>query len=260
MVVGLSFLIYKWWEIDDKIKRFYIELLVEKLLSLRKIGISIFSRKFFNGKDVKIQLILFFKRDIFKVIVNFEEGGFRKSKLDKREIEDNYGKYIFEIIIMDILVKYEYIKSLRKRVVIIILVSFFESIEKVDCIDVYVIVKGGYKDNKERIDKFLLFLNEIKEGIIVVLFNGYYLIFQKLSSVKNDLQGLKIMFDEQEINKKVVVVKKVLRVKLVEIFEYIFLELSESLVDEIAFLGIGSSMKKFQILFKLKDDIDNKCI
>lgn len=68
------------------------------------------------------------------------------------------------------------------------------------------------------------------------------------------------MFDEQEINKKVVVVKKVLRVKLVEIFEYIFLELSESLVDEIAFLGIGSSMKKFQILFKLKDDIDNKCI
>lgn len=140
MVVGLSFLIYKWWEIDDKIKRFYIELLVEKLLSLRKIGISIFSRKFFNGKDVKIQLILFFKRDIFKVIINFEEGGFRKSKLDKREIEDNYGKYIFEIIIMDILVKYEYIKSLRKRVVIIILVSFFESIEKVDCIDVYVIV------------------------------------------------------------------------------------------------------------------------
>lgn len=259
MAAGPSFPTYKWWETDDKTKRLYTELLAEKLSSPRKTGTSTLSRKPSNGKDVKTQLTSSPKRDTSKVIANPEEGGSRKSKSDKRETEDNYGKYTFETITMDTLAKYEYIKSPRKRAATTIPVSFFESTEKADCTDVHVTAKGGYKDNKERIDKFLPPLNETKEGTTAASSNGHYLISQKLSSAKNDLQGLKTMPDEQETNKKVAAVKKASRAKLAEIPEYTSSESSESSADETALLGIGSSMKKSQTLPKPKDDTDNKC-
>lgn len=259
MAAGPSFPTYKWWETDDKTKRLYTELLAEKLSSPRKTGTSTLSRKPSNGKDVKTQLTSSPKRDTSKVIANPEEGGSRKSKSDKRETEDNYGKYTFETITMDTLAKYEYIKSPRKRAATTIPVSFFESTEKADCTDVHVTAKGGYKDNKERIDKFLPPLNESKEGTTAASSNGHYLISQKLSSAKNDLQGLKTMPDEQETNKKVAAVKKASRAKLAEIPEYTSSESSESSADETALLGIGSSMKKSQTLPKPKDDTDNKC-
>lgn len=259
MAAGPSFPTYKWWETDDKTKRLYTELLAEKLSSPRKTGTSTLSRKPSNGKDVKTQLTSSPKRDTSKVIANPEEGGSRKSKSDKRETEDNYGKYTFETITMDTLAKYEYIKSPRKRAATTIPVSFFESTEKADCTDVHVTAKGGYKDNKERIDKFLPPLNESKEGTTAASSNGHYLISQKLSSAKNDLQGLKTMPDEQETNKKVAAVKKASRAKLAEIPEYTSSESSESSADETALLGIGSSMKKSQTLPKPKDATDNKC-
>lgn len=259
MAAGPSFPTYKWWETDDKTKRLYTELLAEKLSSPRKTGTSTLSRKPSNGKDVKTQLTSSPKRDTSKVIANPEEGGSRKSKSDKRETEDNYGKYTFETITMDTLAKYEYIKSPRKRAATTIPVSFFESTEKADCTDVHVTAKGGYKDNKERIDKFLPPLNETKEGTTAASSNGHYLISQKLSSAKNDLQGLKTMPDEKETNKKVAAVKKASHAKLAEIPEYTSSESSESSADETALLGIGSSMKKSQTLPKPKDDTDNKC-
>ena len=259
MAAGPSFPTYKWWETDDKTKRLYTELLAEKLSSPRKTGTSTLSRKPSNGKDVKTQLTSSPKRDTSKVIANPEEGGSRKSKSDKRETEDNYGKYTFETITMDTLAKYEYIKSPRKRAATTIPVSFFESTEKADCTDVHVTAKGGYKDNKERIDKFLPPLNETKEGTTAASSNGHYLISQKLSSAKNDLQGLKTMPDEKETNKKVAAVKKASRAKLAEIPEYTSSESSESSADETALLGMGSSMKKSQTLPKPKDDTDNKC-
>lgn len=259
MAAGPSFPTYKWWETDDKTKRLYTELLAEKLSSPRKTGTSTLSRKPSNGKDVKTQLTSSPKRDTSKVIANPEEGGSRKSKSDKRETEDNYGKYTFETITMDTLAKYEYIKSPRKRAATTIPVSFFESTEKADCTDVHVTAKGGYKDNKERIDKFLPPLNETKEGTTAASSNGHYLISQKLSSAKNDLQGLKTLPDEKETNKKVAAVKKASRAKLAEIPEYTSSESSESSADETALLGIGSSMKKSQTLPKSKDATDNKC-
>lgn len=259
MAAGPSFPTYKWWETDDKTKRLYTELLAEKLSSPRKTGTSTLSRKPSNGKDVKTQLTSSPKRDTSKVITNPEEGGSRKSKSDKRETEDNYGKYTFETITMDTLAKYEYIKSPRKRAATTIPVSFFESTEKADCTDVHVTAQGGYRDNKEHIDKFLPPLNETKEGTTAASSNGHYLISQKLSSAKNDLQGLKTMPDEQETNKKVAAVKKASRAKLAEIPEYTSSESSESSADETALLGIGSSMKKSQTLPKPKDDTDNKC-
>lgn len=47
--------------------------------------------------------------------------------------------------------------------------------------------------------------------------------------------------------------EKFLRVKLVEIFEYIFFEFSESLVDEIVFFGVGNNVKKLIIVLTLKE-------
>lgn len=47
--------------------------------------------------------------------------------------------------------------------------------------------------------------------------------------------------------------EKFLRVKLVEIFEYIFFEFSESLVDEIVFFGVGNNVKKLIIVLMLKE-------
>lgn len=47
--------------------------------------------------------------------------------------------------------------------------------------------------------------------------------------------------------------EKFLRIKLVEIFEYIFFEFSESLVDEIVFFGVGNNVKKLIIVLTLKE-------
>ena len=259
MAAGPSFPTYKWWETDDKTKRLYTELLAEKLSSPRKTGTSTLSRKPSNGKDVKTQLTSSPKRDTSKVIAKPEEGGSRKNKSEKGETEDNYGKYTFETITMDTLAKYEYIKSPRKRAATTIPVSFFESTEKADCTDNHVTAKGGYKDNKERTDKFLPPRDESKEGTTAASSNGHYLISQKLSSAKNDLQGLETVPDEKETNRNVAAVKKASRAKLAEIPEYTSSESSESSADETVLLGMGSSTKKSQTLPKPKDATDNKC-
>lgn len=257
MAAGPSFPTYKWWETDDKTKRLYTELLAEKLSSPRKTGTSTLSRKPSNGKDVKTHLTSSPKRDSSKAITNPEEGGSRRNKSEKGETEDNYGKYTFETITMDTLAKYEYIKSPRKRAATTIPVSFFESTEKADCTDVIVTAKGGYKDNKELTDKFLPPIDESKEGTIAASSNGHYLISQKLSSAKNDLQGLKAVSEGKGTIRKEAAVKKASRAKLAEIPEYTSSESSESSADETVLLGMGSSTKKSQTLPKPKDATDN---
>ena len=257
MAASPSFPTYKWWETDDKTKRLYTELLAEKLSSPRKTRTSALSRKPSNGKDAKTQLTSSPKRDTSKVIANPEEGGSRKTKPEKGETEDHYGKYTFETITIDTLAKYEYIKSPRKRGATTIPVSCFESTEKADCTDVDVTAKGGYKDNKELIDKFLPPIDESKEGATATSSNGHYLISQKLSSTKNDLQRLKTVPDEKGTNRKEAAVKKASRTKLAEIPEYTSSESSDS-ADEKMLLGIGSSTKKCQTLPKPKDVTDNK--
>lgn len=259
MAAGPSFPTYKWWETDDKTKRLYTELLAEKLSSPRKTGTSTLSRKPSNGKDAKTRLTSSPKRDTSKVIANPEEGGSRKSKPEKGETEDNHGKYTFETITIDTLAKYEYIKSPRKRAATTIPVSFFESTEKADCTDVDVTAKGSYKDNKELIDKFLPPIDESKEDTTAASSNGHYLISQRLSSAKKDLQGLKTVPDEKGTNSKVAPVKKASRAKLAEIPEYTSSESSESSADETVLLGMASSMKKSQTLPKPKEAPDNKC-
>lgn len=258
MAAGPSFPTYKWWETDDKTKRLYTELLAEKLSSPRKTGTSTLSRKPSNGKDARARLTSSPKQDTSKVKANPEEGGSSKTKPEKGETEDKYGKYTFETITIDTLAKYEYIKSPRKRAATTIPVSFFESTEKADCTEVDITAKGGYQDNKELIDKFLPPIDESKEGNAAASSNGHYLISQKLSSAKNDLQGLKTVANEKETHRKGTTIKKASRAKLAEIPEYTSSESSESSADETVLLGMGSSMKKLQTLPKPKETTDNK--
>lgn len=257
MAAGPSVPTYKWWETDDKTKRLYTELLAEKLSSPRKTGTSL-SRKPSNGKDAKVRLTSSPKQNTCKVNVNTEQGGSRKSKPEKGETEDSYGKYTFETITMDTLAKYEYIKSPRKRAATTIPVSFFESTEKADCTDVDATAKDGYKDNKELMDKFLPPIDASKKGNSAGSSNGHYLISKKLSSAKNDFHGLKTASDEKETLKKGAEVKKISRAKLAEIPEYTSSESSESSTDETVLLGVASSMGKSQTLPKPKDTTDNK--
>ncbi|XP_078366698.1 uncharacterized protein LOC144650816 [Oculina patagonica] len=269
MAAAPSFPTYKWWETDDKTKRLYTELLAEKLSSPRKTGASTLSRKPSNGKDARARLTSSPKRDTITVSVNSEEQGPSKTtcKQDKGETEDKCGKYTFETITIDTLAKYEYIKSPRKRAAMTVPVSFFESTEKTDYKDVDVTATGGYQDNKELINKLLPrkalvpdVKDDSKESKSAALSNGHYTISQKLSSAKNELQGLKNEAEVKEPSKKESVLKKEKpsRAKLAEIPEYTSSESSESSADESVLLGKGSTAKKSQTPLKSKESSDNK--
>lgn len=268
MAAAPSFPTYKWWETDDKTKRLYTELLAEKLSSPRKTGTSTLSRKPSNGKDTRARLTSSPKRDTTTVNVNSEEPGPSKNtcKQAKGETEDKCGKYTFETITIDTLAKYEYIKSPRKRAATTIPVSFFESTEKADCKDVDMRATGGYKDNKELVNKLLPgkaspdVKDDSKESTTTALSNGHYVISQKLSSAKNEFQGLKNEADVKEPSKKGVALKKEKPspAKLAEIPEYTSSESSESSTDETVLLGMGSTAKKSQTSLKSKESSDNK--
>ena len=261
MATGTSFPTYKWWETDDKTKRLYTELLAEKLSSPRKTGTSTLSRKPSNGKDVRARLTSSPKRDASTVNVNSDERVSSKNKQEKGDTDDKCGKYTFETITIDTLAKYEYIKSPRKRGATTVPVSFFESTEKADCKDVdKTMTTGGYKDNKELLDKLLppKVSRDVKDESTPP--NGHFLFPQKLSSAKNEFQGLKNEADEKEIHTKGAVMKKEKpsRAKLAEIPEYTSSESSESSADETVLLGMGSIKKKPQTLLKSKEASDNK--
>ena len=262
MAAAPSFPTYKWWETDDKTKRLYTELLAEKLSSPRKTGTSALSRKPSNGKDVKVRLTSSPKR------ANADEPGPSKNtcKQDKDEKDEGCGKYTFETITIDTLAKYEYIKSPRKRAATTVPVSFFESTEKTDCKDVDMMATGGYKDNKELMNKLFPskapsdVKDESKESKTATTSNGHYLISQKFSSAKNELQGLKNEADIKETSKKGAVVKrdKPSHAKLAEIPEYTSSESSESSADETVLLGMASSATKSQTPLKSKESSNNK--
>lgn len=184
MVVIFNYLIYKWWEIDDKIKRLYIELLVEKFFSFRKI---LGSRKVLNGKDIGVRQILFFKYSfeldiyIFDVIdmYVYVEGVLVKNNKEKQDEDNKFGKYIFEIIIIDIFVKYDYIKSLKKRVVFTVLISFFEQSNKFNNN-----LKLGIGDNKDK---------NVEKLFDRILKGQFFFKFQKLSLVEKEIK----FYDEE---------------------------------------------------------------
>ena len=263
MAAAPSFPTYKWWETDDKTKRLYTELLAEKLSSPRKTAASTLSRKPSNGKDVRSRLTSSPKHE---AAINLKCSGqdSSKNKQEKGDGEDKTGKYTFETITIDTLAKYEYIKSPRKRAAPTVPVSFFESTGKADCKEDGKVATGGYKDNKELIDKLLpskVSSEECKDGKTASLSNGHFLISQKFTSTKNDLQGMKNEVDEKEAAKKGALTKKEKpsRAKLVEIPEYTCSESSESSADEtVLLLGAGSTVKKSLTPLKSKDARDNK--
>ena len=241
MAAAPNFPTYKWWETDDKTKRLYTELLAEKLSSPRKTSGSSLRRTQSNGKDVGARLTSSPKHDTPSLNVNSTEKGLVKNNKEKKEDTDKCGKYTFETITIDTLAKYEYIKSPRKRAATTLPVSFFEQTAN---------QTGSAKDNKECRDK----IAAPKAPSDVTLSSGQYLISQKLSSAKNELQELKSGVGEKDKDNKGAGMKKekhLRAMKLEEIPEYTSSESSESSADETVLIGkatVKEEGKKSQTL------------
>lgn len=241
MAAAPSFPTYKWWETDDKTKRLYTELLAEKLSSPRKTSGSSLSRKPSNGKDISARLTSSPKRQTSSVNFNSHEKDLVKSKEEKGDADNKYGKYTFETITIDTLAKYEYIKSPRKRAATTIPVSFFEQTDKA--------TNQTTKENRELRGT----ISPPKVTSDVSLSNGHFLISQKSSSANNELQELKGKGVVKKTDSKDAGMKKEKpsrSKKLEEIPEYTSSESSESSVDETVLLGNAAKKeeKKSQAL------------
>ena len=108
---------YKWWETDDKTKRVYTEVLVEKLTkaSPKKTEKSPIKEKLHHGDNMKEQLCppRLTAPPNSPTKVTSQDG----SHLEKSSsLPDRKGKkYQFETITMETLAKYDYIKSPKKQ-------------------------------------------------------------------------------------------------------------------------------------------------
>lgn len=231
MAAAPNFPTYKWWETDDKTKRLYTELLAEKLSSPRKGSSSLLNRKPSNGKDIGSRLTSSPKHTTTSVNTKSTKKDIDRNKEEKGENDNKYGKYTFETITIDTLAKYDYIKSPQKRAAPMLPLSFFEQSVKAAT------KTSGTNENNER-----------KEGVsdVTQLSNGHFLISQKLSSAKNELQESNSTIGEKQTNFKEDGMKKdkpSRTMKLEELPEHTSSESSESSADEAA-IGGASRLPK----------------